>query len=95
MVLPGVRDRQGDGQTYAAADGDVVAFEAGDYLLNVADVRYAMTPGAAHGCCGWQPRGEANAACACGHPVGAVHSDACWPSIVFRLIGRAVAEVES
>ena len=78
---------------YTSPDGDEVAFATGDYLVNSESVRYRMSRGAAYGCCGPQPRGEANAVCANGHEVGTVHGDECWSPLVFRLLGAAVEVV--
>jgi hypothetical protein len=78
---------------YVSADGDLLAFAAGDFLLNRADVRHQMSGKAVHGCCGWQPRDEPNALCANGHEIGTLHSDECWSAVVFRLLGQAVEVV--
>ena len=72
------------GDTYLSADGNLVAFEADDYLLNINDVRHLVSANAVHGCCGFQPRDELNATCLNGHPIGTIHSD-CWAARVFRL----------
>jgi hypothetical protein len=78
---------------YLSSDGELVAFDAGDCLLNEADVRHRIAKGAVHGCCGWQPRDEANAVCLGGHAIGTLHSDECWSPIVFRLLGEAVEAI--
>ena len=81
-----------DGSFYVSPDGDIVAFSAGDFLLNVDAVRHAMKAGASFGCCGWQPRDEINATCANLHDIGTVHSD-CWASAVLRLRPDLVEKV--
>ena len=78
---------------YLSADGEVVAFATGDFLLDAADVAHTLSPGARHGCCGPQPRGEANAVCTNGHEIGTLHGDACWSPLVFRLLRDAVVEI--
>ena len=78
-----ISGRQG-GHNYLSADGDLVAFEAHDYLLNISDVRHLVSADAVHGCCGLQPRDELNATCPSGHPIGTIHSD-CWAASIFRL----------
>lgn len=79
--------------SYASGDGDIIAFERGDFLVNSGDVHHTVHPSASHGCCGWQPRGEPNALCANGHFIGTVHSDTCWSPQVFRLIHSLVCAV--
>lgn len=79
---------------YVGTDGDLIAFAAGDYLLNFADVRHSIASNAAHGCCGLQPRDELNATCTNGHVIGTVHADECWSALVFRLTKRATEAVE-
>jgi hypothetical protein len=78
---------------YPSADGDMIVFEAGDFLLNISDVSHLISKGAIHGCCGWQPRHEANSLCANRHEIGTIHSDECWSPVVFRLIRHAVVEL--
>jgi len=78
---------------YAAADGARIAIARDDYLLHAPDVRYEMKPGAFFGCCGLQPRDEANIRCANGHDVGTLHADECWAPLVLRLIAGMVEQV--
>ncbi len=80
------------GSFYSGSDNDVVAFEAGDFLLHPDDVRHLVSKGAAFGCCGYQPREEMNATCPNGHPIGTLHSD-CWAAHIFRLSARHVHAV--
>jgi hypothetical protein len=70
--------------TYVSEDGDVAAFGANDYLLNIEDVCHLVVAKAQYGCCGLQPRGELNATCPNGHAIGTIHSD-CWTPSIFRL----------
>lgn len=71
-----------------------VAFLPGDHLVNPDDIRHRMLPDAQHGCCGWQPRAEANVGCpSCKLPIGSLHSDECWSPTVLRLIGEQVEPV--
>jgi hypothetical protein len=84
----------GDPSTaYVADDGARIALASGDYLVNEVDVRHMMKPGAFFGCCGWQPRDEANIQCAKGHDVGTLHADECWAPRVLRLIAGTVEQV--
>jgi len=77
---------------YSGAPGnhDVIAFEADDLLLHIDDVSHLVMPKAAYGCCGLQPRGELNATCRNGHPIGTIHGD-CWAASVFRLAKSRVS----
>ncbi len=79
--------------SYLSPDGDLRVFLPGDLLLRTTEVDHKVHPRASFGCCGLQPRGEANALCACGHAIGTVHGDLCWSPLVFRLLGDAVSEV--
>lgn len=78
---------------YHSADGESVAFEVGDFLVDPADVQHRIGAGASYGCCGPQPRGEANAVCTNGHEIGTLHGDVCWSPLVFRLMRDAVVEI--
>ncbi len=80
------------GHTYGSADGDLVAFEANDYLLGIAEVRHLVVANARYGCCGLQPRAELNATCPNGHAIGTIHSD-CWAASVCRLAHTHVTQV--
>ena len=79
--------------SYLSADGDVLAFLPGDLLLRSAEVLHKVHPRASSGCCGLQPRAEANALCACGREIGTLHGDLCWSPLVFRLLKDAVCAV--
>jgi hypothetical protein len=80
--------------SYRSPDGEVLAFQRGDFLLHEDDVRgLRIAKGATGGCCGLQPRGEANLTCPCGHPVATLHGDECWSPLVVRLWGDRVDEV--
>lgn len=80
-------------ERYLSPDGDVLAFLPGDLLLRSTEVVHQIRPDASFGCCGLQPRGEANALCACGCAIGTLHGDLCWSPLVFRLLGDAVCAV--
>jgi hypothetical protein len=81
------------GASYVTQDGARTAFTGGDFLLHQHDVRYTVKPGACVGCCGWQPRDEANIQCVNGHDVGTLHADECWAPLVLRLIAGMVEQV--
>jgi hypothetical protein len=74
-------------------DEGVIAFAAGDFLVHPDDARHRVMARATYGCCGPQPRGELNATCANDHPVGTLHGDECWSSLVFRLRGDRVEAI--
>ena len=80
-------------QSYMSPDGNVLAFLPGDILVRSTAVVFSLHPRAAHGCCGPQPRAEANALCQCGHELGTLHGDLCWSPLVFRLLSHAVSAV--
>ncbi len=73
-------------------EGTVVIAKAGDFIVNVADLRHEMDQRAVFGCCGYQGGSEANALCPNGHPVATIHSD-CWHTAFARLIGDFVEPV--
>ncbi|WP_395372991.1 hypothetical protein [Marinicella sp. W31] len=79
---------------YLSEDGQLTAFTSGDILLNEKDVAFVIKEKAVFGCCGYQPRNEANAHCINGHEIGTVHSDTCWSTLVFRLISDNIVTVK-
>jgi len=81
------------GIKYVAEDAARIAIARDDYLLNPFDVRHGMKPKAFFGCCGWQPRDEANIQCAKGHDIGTLHADECWAPRVLRLIAGTVEQI--
>lgn len=81
------------GHGYLSPDGSLIAFEAGDYLLNIHDVNHGIFAHSRYGCCGFQPRNELNAHCSNGHPISSLHSD-CWAASVFRLAHRYIGTSE-
>lgn len=78
---------------YVSSDGDVLAFLRGDILVRSTEIRHSVSARASSGCCGPQPRAEANALCQCGHDLGTLHGDRCWSPLVFRIFSHAVSEV--
>ena len=79
--------------SYLSPDGDVLAFLPGDILVRSSSVVHTLHSRASHGCCGPQPRAEANALCQRGHEIGTLHGDFCWSPLVLRLLGSAVSAV--
>jgi hypothetical protein len=77
------------GAKYMSADGELLAIEIGDYILNPEALKGAFVAGASYGCCGFQPRSESNFACVNGHAVATVHTD-CWLPRFARLWGTSV-----
>lgn len=81
------------GITFAdSQEGAVVVVKAGDFIMNVADLRHQMHSQASFGCCGYQGGPESNALCQNGHAVATIHSD-CWHAAFARLIGDSVESV--